>query len=182
MDEKKRLLVLHGHESTVCSVVADEHKIVSGAADKVGLGLFVNDRTIQHGSPSILEMSHNHIYVFYRHEYEVILTNCFTRVPHLHQRKRKPAKGLPSHRTANKKKKMYDLGRVFYVGGDVFHTKIQYKAPWIPEVSGRSQLGVLIAHFAWWRLCIVLIVLAVSDACYDRGIKVYLFLAKTCCE
>lgn len=37
MDEKKRLLVLHGHESTVCSVVADEHKIVSGGADKARL-------------------------------------------------------------------------------------------------------------------------------------------------
>lgn len=28
-------MVLQGHEATVCSVVADEHKIVSGAADKV---------------------------------------------------------------------------------------------------------------------------------------------------
>ncbi|CAN0264617.1 unnamed protein product, partial [Ectocarpus sp. 8 AP-2014] len=35
VDEKKRLMVLQGHEATVCSVVADEHKIVSGAADKV---------------------------------------------------------------------------------------------------------------------------------------------------
>lgn len=35
VDEKKRAMVLHGHEATVCSVVADEHKIVSGAADKV---------------------------------------------------------------------------------------------------------------------------------------------------
>ena len=35
VEEKKRVKVLHGHEATVCSVVADEHKIVSGAADKV---------------------------------------------------------------------------------------------------------------------------------------------------
>lgn len=35
VDERKRVMVLQGHEATVCSVVADEHKIVSGAADKV---------------------------------------------------------------------------------------------------------------------------------------------------
>lgn len=35
VDERKRVMVLQGHEATVCSVVADECKIVSGAADKV---------------------------------------------------------------------------------------------------------------------------------------------------
>lgn len=35
VEARERELVLRGHESTVCSVVADETKIVSGAADKV---------------------------------------------------------------------------------------------------------------------------------------------------
>eukprot|EP00903_Cladosiphon_okamuranus_P006314 g6190.t1 len=32
VNERKRVMVLQGHEATVCSVVADEHKIVSGAS------------------------------------------------------------------------------------------------------------------------------------------------------
>ena len=39
-----------------------------------------SDNIVQRGSPLILEVSHDHIDVFYRLEYEVFLTSCFIRV------------------------------------------------------------------------------------------------------
>lgn len=46
MEEKNRLFVLNGHEATVCSVAADEDKIVSGGADKVRPDTFVTAEII----------------------------------------------------------------------------------------------------------------------------------------
>ena len=48
--------------------------------DCVAITFRSSDNIVQHGSPLILEMSHNYIHVFYRHEYEVIFTNCCIRV------------------------------------------------------------------------------------------------------
>ncbi|CAM9423819.1 unnamed protein product, partial [Discosporangium mesarthrocarpum] len=60
LEDSKRLLVLRGHEATVCAVAADATKIVSGAADKIILIWDPHDghilRTLHGHSKSVVSL------------------------------------------------------------------------------------------------------------------------------
>lgn len=67
--ERKRLMMLRGHEATVCSVVADETKIVSGAADKASRTHPRPFKTVEYftwGQKEYVIVKARHTLLFYR--------------------------------------------------------------------------------------------------------------------